>query len=170
MEDTVVLHDDMPHGRFVAELPGGLVVQALTGEGLMEQLRDLGVAGLPGTLKSWHTHETSPVSYRDANGGHVFSDRGRSLVIEGELATVTDDQIMAVIQHAIAQFGQPLALTGDSQIFVRRMARICAEQGIAVANPELQDYMADAVARQRAKKVIPFRARASRRSTDSATQ
>jgi hypothetical protein len=117
-------------------------------------------------MKSDLLLETSPAVRLDANGQPAFTDRGTRLTFDREL--VTDDQILAVVRHMAAKFSQPLTLTGDCQIFLRRMARTCAQQGIEVENPELQDYMEEVVALQAAAKVVPFQATASSRSTDSA--
>lgn len=164
MEQRAILRDDMPHGRFVAELPGGVVVQAPTAEGLKQLLRDLGASCLPSVRKSWLVQEKAPVVHRDTNGERTFNDRGSRLTFDRE--SVTDDQILAALRHAVDKYGPPLVLTGECQNFARRMARIAADQGIEVDNPELQDVIADVVARRRAAKVIPFKAEVSIGSID----
>jgi len=154
MEARAILRDDMPGGRFVVELPGGVVVQSPTADGLKQQLASLRASHMPAVYKSWLAQERAPVQHRDSNGTHLYTDRGTRLSFDREF--VSDDEILAALNHAADKYGQPLSLTGECKVFTARMARVATMHDIEIHNPELQNLIAGIKAQRSAGKVLEF--------------
>lgn len=146
-----ICRDDL-HGRLVVELPGKVFVMGTTPQEVVDRLKQMGVTVTSVTRHSLVKLATSPEIRRDVLGTPLFVDRGDRLTFDRE--HVSDEAIVECLLEAKARFGGPLVLTGDCPIFKRRMARLAAERGIEVDNPELQDVIQTAIRDQRAKKVV----------------
>lgn len=137
----------------MVELPGGVVVQSPTADGLMQQLASLGAAHVPAVYKSKRARELAPVRHRDSNGMHLFTDRG---TVTFDRDIVSDGEILAALNYAADKYGQPLSLTGECKVFTARMARVATMHDIEIENPELQDLIAGIKAQRSAGKVLAF--------------
>lgn len=146
-----ICRDDL-HGRLVVELPGKVFVMGTTPQEVVDRLKQMGVTVTSVTRHSLVKLATSPEIRRDVLGKPLFVDRGDRLTIDRE--HVSDEAIVECLLEAKNRFGSPLVLTGDCPIFKRRMARLAAERGIEVDNPELQHVIQTAIRDQRAKKVV----------------
>lgn len=146
-----ICRDDL-HGRLVVELPGKVFVMGTTPQEVVDRLKQMGVTVTSVTRHSLVKLATSPEIRRDVLGKPLFVDRGDRLTFDRE--HVSDEAIVECLLEAKSRFGSPLVLTGDCPIFKRRMARLAAERGIEVDNPELQHVIQTAIRDQRAKKVV----------------
>jgi Large polyvalent protein-associated domain 7 len=146
-----ICRDDL-HGRLVVELPGKVFVMGTTPQEVVDRLKQMGVTVTSVTRHSLVKLATSPEIRRDVLGKPLFVDRGDRLTFDRE--HVSDEAIVECLLEAKSRFGGPLVLTGDCPIFKRRMARLAAERGIEVDNPELQHVIQTAIRDQRAKKVV----------------
>lgn len=82
------------------------------------------------------------VLYQDRHGHTAFVDTGPKIV----LLDRGDASVLAALQLAQQRYGKQLTLHGDNR-FQEQAIRLAVEQGIAIANPELQPQIL--VARQR---------------------
>ncbi len=146
-----IYRDDF-HGRLVVELPGKLFVTGTTPQEIVDRLTALEATITSVTRQSWAKLAAVPEVRRDGLGHQLFVDRGERLTFERE--HVSDEAIVDALLEAKSRFGSPLVLTGDCPVFKRRMARLAAERGIEIDNPELQDVVQSVIRDQRAKKVI----------------
>jgi hypothetical protein len=150
-----IYRDDL-HGRLVVELPGKLFVTGTTPQEIVDRLTALGATITSVTRHSWVKLATDPEIHRDDLGHRLFVDRGERLTFEQEL--VSDHAIVEALLEAKSRFGMPLVLSGDSPVFNERMARLAAERGIEIQNPELQGVIHSAIRDQQSKKVVPLKA------------
>ena len=151
-----ICRDDL-HGRLVVELPGKVFVIGTTPQEVVDRLKQMGVTVTSVTRHSLVKLATSPEIRRDELGKPLFVDRGDRLTFDRE--HVSDEAIVECLLEAKSRFGGPLLMTGDCPIFKTRMARLAAERGIEVDNPELQHVIQTAIRDQRAKKVVALATR-----------
>ena len=85
---------------------------------------------------SWEVSGNGNVSYRDAGGKLIFTDRGSRVTFDRVL--VTDEEIRLALVHARAKFGDEIILTSSDSVFMHRMAFVADDLGMVVLNPELQ--------------------------------
>jgi len=137
-----ICRDDL-HGRLVVELPGNVFVMGTTPQEVVDRLKQMGVTVTSVTRHSLLKLATSPEMRRDEFGKFLFADRGDRLTFERD--HVSDETIVEGLLEAKSRFGSPLVLIGDCPIFKRRMARLAAERGIEVDNPDLQDVVQSAI-------------------------
>jgi hypothetical protein len=150
-----IYRDDL-HGRLVVELPGKLFVTGTTPQEIVDRLAALGARITSVTRHSWAKLVTDPGIRRDDLGHRLFVDRGERLTFEQE--HVSDEAIVEALLVAKTRFGVPLVLSGNCPVFNERMARLAAERGIEIQNPELQGVIQSAIRDQQAKKVVPLKA------------
>lgn len=81
-----------------------------------------------------------PVEFNSENGDKIFTDRGKKITFDR--AVVTDDAIREALSHAAQKFDNKLLLTGNCELFTKRMAIMADDMGIIVLNPEMHSIIA----------------------------
>ena len=117
-------------GNAVATLPNRKPIFAANLEEMGGKLKGLGVSLARENCFIWEQkYFQAPMEYRDAQGNHLFTDRGNRVTFDRDI--VSDQEIRRALVHEVQQHGSPLTLTGDDPVFVERMARLADELGIA---------------------------------------
>lgn len=135
-----------PSGRWVATGQNG---QILTSESDWEtslefyRTNDCSAKAIEIKIEfDWPASMFEPATEHTTEAGeHLFTDRGNRVTFDR--VHVTDHEIRLALVHAENKFGKQLTLTGDDQIFARRMARLADDMGLTILNPELQTVIAE---------------------------